>query len=241
MGRLNFSLAYTLSHSIDDSSDRYDINFVDSYDLRRTRASSNFDHRHILNISYVYDLPFFQAAGMRHSLLGGWQISGVTSYSSGMPLSVYNGGFFDNAGVANGTGSGSYVDVIGDPNAKPPVREVAGIAGPLLYNPNAFAAPRGLTFGNAGRNFLRGPSRTNWDIGLFKRFAIHENTGFELRAEAFNVFNHTQWSSIFLGATCYGGPDHSAGDPSCIAASAFLHPTAAHNPRILQLGIKFLF
>ena len=241
LGRLNFSLAYTLSHSIDDSSDGHDINFVDSYDLRRTRASSNFDQRQILNISYVYDLPFFQAAGMRHSLLGGWQISGVTSYSSGMPLSVYNGVFGDNAGVANGTGSGSYVDVIGDPNAKPPVREVAGIPGPLLYNPNAFAAPRGLTFGNAGRNFLRGPSRTNWDIGLFKRFAIHENTGFELRAEAFNVFNHTQWSSIFLGATCYGGPDHSAGDPSCIAASAFLHPTGAHNPRILQLGIKFLY
>jgi hypothetical protein len=147
----------------------------------------------------------------------------------------------DNAGVANGTGSGSFVDVIGDPYSKPPVTEVAGIPGPLLFNPNAFAAPRGLTFGTAGRNFLRSPSRTNFDMGLFKRFAINENTAFEFRAEAFNAFNHTQWSSISLGATCYAGPNNSAGDPSCIAGNTFLHPTAAHNPRILQLGMKFLF
>jgi hypothetical protein len=56
---------------------------------------------------------------------------------------VYNGGFFDNAGVANGPGWGSFVDVIGDPYSKPPVTEVAGIPGPLLFNPNAFVARQG--------------------------------------------------------------------------------------------------
>ena len=63
VGRLNFDLAYTWSHSLDDSSDRYDGNFVDSYNLQRTWASSNFDQRHILNLGYVYDLPFFTQKG----------------------------------------------------------------------------------------------------------------------------------------------------------------------------------
>jgi hypothetical protein len=117
---------------------------------------------------------------------------------------------------------------------------VAGITGPLLFNPGAFAQPQGLTFGNAGRNILRNPSRTNVDTGLFKRFAITESRAFEFRAEAFNVFNHTQWGGVNSGANCYGGPNNSAGDPSCLDSS-FLHPSYAHNPRILQLGMKFLF
>jgi hypothetical protein len=56
-GRSMFTLAYTWSHSMDDSSDRYDGNFLDSYNMSRTRASSNFDQRQILNIGYVLDLP----------------------------------------------------------------------------------------------------------------------------------------------------------------------------------------
>ena len=59
VGRLSLDLAYTWSHSLDDSSDRYDGNFLNSYNLALTRASSNFDQRQILNIGYVYDLPFF--------------------------------------------------------------------------------------------------------------------------------------------------------------------------------------
>jgi hypothetical protein len=241
LGRLDFSLAYTYSHSIDDSSDRFDGNFVDSYNLRGTRASSNFDQKHILNVSYVYDVPFFQSAGLVHRILGGWQISGITAYQTGTPFDVYNAIYPDNAGVANGVGTGSFVDVVGNPYSKPPVTAVAGIPGPLLFNPNAFAAPRGLTFGNAGRNFLRNPTRTKWDTGLFKRFAIKENTAFEFRAEAFNVFNHTQWGGVNSTATCYAGANNSAGDPSCVTGNTFLHPAGAHNPRIMQLGAKFLF
>jgi hypothetical protein len=54
------------------------------------------------------------------------------------------------------------------------------------------------------------------------------------------VFNHTQWSGVNNSASCYGGPNNSAGDPSCLDSS-FLHPSGAHNPRILQLGMKLLF
>lgn len=152
-----------------------------------------------------------------------------------------NGTFGDNAGVGNGVGTGSFPDVIGNTNT-PPVTNVAGIPGPLLYNPGAFAAPTGLTFGDAGRNILRNPSRTNWDVGLFKHFRIKSETrAIEFRAEAFNVLNHTQFSTIDNTASCYAGANNSAGDPSCITGSTFLHPTAAHNPRIMQLGMKFLF
>ncbi len=242
IGRLNVSLAYTWSHSIDDSSDRYDTNFVNSYDLRASRASSNFDQRHLLNISYVYDLPFFTHSGFLHTVLGGWQTSGLITFQTGTPFSVTNGTFGDNAGVGNGIGTGSYVDIVGNPHAAPPVTEVPGIVGPLLYNPGAFAAPTGLTFGDAGRNILNNPSRTNWDAGLFKHFPIKSETrAIEFRAEAFNILNHTQWNGISNGASCYGPANNSAGDPSCVATATFLHPTAAHNPRIMQLGMKFLF
>ena len=249
VGRLQLSLAYTWSHAIDDSSDRSDGSFVNSYNLEGSRASSTFDQRHLLNITYVYDLPFFTSRGMLHSLLGGWQWSGIVTYQSGTPFSVTNSAYGDNAGVGNSLGSGSYVDVIGNAYSKPAVTQVAGILGPLLYNPAAFAEPTGLTFGDAGRNILNSPSRTNFDMGLFKHFAISENRSIEFRAEAFNVFNHTQWlpmningdTSANVSASCYAGPNNSAGDPSCIATQSFLHPPGAHNPRILQLGMKFLF
>ncbi len=238
-GRAQLSLAYTLSHSIDDSSDRGDANFVNSFNLAQTRASSNFDQRHLLNISGIYDLPLFQHTGFLHSALGGWQVSGLLTFQTGTPFSVLNGAY--GPGVGNGVGTGSFVDIIGDPNASPSVREVNGISGPLLYNPAAFAAPRGLTFGDAGRNILRNPSRTNIDMGLFKRFAIHEQRAVEFRAEGFNVLNHTQFKSVNNTASCYAGANNSAGDASCLDGNSFLHPTSAHNPRILQFGAKLIF
>ncbi len=79
-------------------------------------------------------------------------------------------------------------------------------------------------------------------MGLFKLFPIRsESRALQFRAEAFNVFNHTQWNGINAGASCYGGPDNSAGDASCVITQTFLHPSGAHNPRILQLSLKFLF
>src|SRR4029077_18181059 len=242
VGALQFSTAYTYSHSIDNSSDRSDINFVDSYDLASNRASSDFDQRHILNIGYVYDLPSLKGTGTAQKILGGWQLSGITTFKSGTPFSVVKtANFGDNAGVANGVGSGSFADLIGDPKASPRVRFIQGVPGPLLFNPGAYAAPRGLTFGNSGRNSLRRPRRTNFDIALLKHFSISEHIKFEFRAEAFNIFNHTQWDAINNSLNCYVGPSNSAGDPSCIEASNFLHPGSAHRSRVLQLGLKFMF
>jgi len=228
VGSLNLTAAYTYSHSIDDSSDRYDGSFVNAFDPSSNRASSNFDQRHMLNVGYVYDLPFFRKPGLTHSVLGGWQWSGIFAFSTGTPLNVTNGTTYgDNAGVGNGVGTGSYPDVISNPRQNVPDRsQVTGnnYAG-YFYNPNAFVAPTGLTFGNVGRNYLRNPNRTNFDMGLFKHFAIKESMAFEFRAEAFNVFNHTQ----------FGGPDGSLG------SSGFMEIASAHLARVFQLGAKFVF
>jgi hypothetical protein len=238
IGALSFDLAYTWSHSLDDSSDRYDGTFVNSYNLKQTYASSNFDQRQILNIGYVYDLPFFTKTGLSHKLLGGWQISGLTTFQKGTPFSVTDGLF--NAGVGNTTGTGSYLDLTGNPYAVTQ-QNVAGVIGPLLYNPSAFTAPQGLTFGTAQRNVLNNPQRTQFDLGLFKYFHVGESKSFEFRAEGFNIFNHTQFDGINNSTSCFGGSNFSAGDASCLANNNFLRPGGAHNPRILQLGMKFLF
>ena len=84
------------------------------------------------------------------------------------------------------------------------MKHPAGVQGPRLWNSDAFGPPQGLTYGTAGRNILNLPARTNFDMGLFKSFAVHEDMHFEFRAEAFNVFNHTQWSQV-NNNSCYGG------------------------------------
>lgn len=263
VGGLQLSLAYTYSHSIDDSSDYSDSGFVNSYNLNSYRASSNFDQRHVFNIGYVYDLPFFKQPGLMHRILGDWEWSGITTVQSGTPFSVYNAGAgsvpSDNAGVGNFFASGaSYPDLVGNPNSGVVNVPVDGV-GPLMYNPAAFVAPTGLTFGTSTRNLLTNPTRTNFDMALLKHIAVTESKYFEFRAEAFNIFNQTEWAWLGgdagsaadaangSGATgadtigCYGGANNSAGDPSCTTTTGFLHPNAVHNARILQLALKFIF
>ncbi|MGA9528762.1 MAG: carboxypeptidase regulatory-like domain-containing protein [Terriglobales bacterium] len=239
-GGLMLDLAYTYGHSIDNSSDRGDAGFVNSYDWPAYRASSSFDQRHMLNVSYVYDLPFFKQHGPRHTLLGNWEWSGIASFSTGAPFSVFNESTYgDNAGVGNTIGAGSFADIIGDPKANiPPSPGGPQVAG-FLYNPNAYNAPQGLTFGDSGRNSLRNPSRTNFDMALFKSFAVTESKHFEFRAEAFNVFNHTEWLAIYGDAGAAG--NNLSSNTNGYGAPNFFQFLAAHNPRILQLGAKFIF
>lgn len=240
--RSQFTVAYSYSHSLDDSSDRYDNNWLNSYDLRPSWASSNFDEQQVLNVGYVLDLPYLSShKNLVGKVLGGWELSGLTSYHTGTPFSICAGSgnnIIPGPGVGNGIvtcGSDAFVDVVGNPNTTPPQSQVAGVTGPVLYNPTAFAAPVGLTFGNAGRNILRNPSDTNWNMGLFKSFYLTEQTHFEFRAEAFNVFNHTEFSGVNNTLSCYG-----ANGVGC-TTSSFLVPNGAHEPRLLQLGMKFIF
>jgi len=292
-GPLTLGAAYTYSHSIDDASDRSDATFVNSFDLRSNRSSSNFDQRHLLHISYIYDLPlvsFFdhvlhfadadpsnQAANYPghtydpkewsnsravKAILSNWRMSGLVLFETGIPFTVVNNGTptgistLDNGGVANGIGSGSYPDLSGlSPHSTKPFGGTnAKSFGPLLLNPGAFIAPRGLTFGNAGRNDLNNPNRWNVDISLLKYFSLGERVRAEFRAEAFNFFNNTQFRIYdpILGnqaqntVSCYGGSvayySAAGGDGTdCLTGSSFLHPVDAHRPRTIQFALKLVF
>jgi hypothetical protein len=227
IGPLQFSVSYTYSHSIDDASDGGAFNtpsIIDSYNLKSGRGSSDFDVRHNFALSWIYDLPFFRGSGMANKILGGWQYSGIMTTQTGTPFSVTFSGFSDNAGVSNGSGPGTFADLVGDPKANIPATDPG--TPPLLYNPDAFAAPQGLTFGNSGRNSLRNYRTTNFDMALYKHFKLSERTAFEFRTEAFNIFNHTQWSGI-------NNDQASSGD--------FLTPSGAHRARTMQFGAKFIF
>ncbi|MBB5055586.1 hypothetical protein HDF16_000255 [Granulicella aggregans] len=287
---LTLGVAYTYSHSFDNASDRSDATFVNSYDVRANRASSNFDQRHLLHVSYVYQVPLlamwqhfvsninadpdpedatvpdrppsaYANSAVAKQILNGWELSGITLFETGIPFTVINNGSpagistLDNAGVANGQGAGSYPDLIGNPYGRRPTGGTnAQSVGPLLLNPGAFAAPRGLSFGNAGRNSLRNPRRTNSDVSLVKNFAISERYSLQFRSEAFNVFNQTQFRIYdpLLGnqaqntLSCFGpyatGYSGAGGDgTSCLTGSSFLHPVDAHRPRTLQLALKLAF
>lgn len=288
---LVIGLSYTYSHSIDDSSDRSDANFVNSYDLAANKASSDFDQRHSLSLSYIYDVPLqrmlykinhvfdddptnelashqattsasYTPSALSDLFLRDWQLSGITVFQTGTPFSVINGGssggvsVSDNAGVANYFGTGSYADCVGNPYlGTPALGNNPQSFGPLLANPAAFAAPTGLTFGTCGRNSMNNPTRVNFNVSLLKHFKVFGERDLEFRAEAFNVFNHVQfriYDPSHPGNTgnnvigCYGGAStgYSAagGDGvDCLTGNSFLHPVDAHDPRILQFGLKFNF
>jgi hypothetical protein len=281
-GPLTLGISYSYSHSIDDASDRSDPVLVDSYDLRENKASSSFDERHLATVSYVYQLPLKNfprnfvdlveerqpdadappkascCSKLSNEILDGWELSGVTLYASGTPFTVINSAgntgisLTDNAGVSSGLGvAASYPDVV---KSLPSPGNNSQSFGRLIGNPSEFVAPRGLTFGDAGRNFLNNPYRVNFDMALLKHFKVRETGVLEFRAEVFNIFNHTQfrvYDPDNPGSTgnnivsCYAGPLYSAGfkgsAADCVTGASFLHPLDAHRPRTMQFGLKLGF
>jgi hypothetical protein len=283
-GALTTGVSYSYSHSIDDSSDRSDPVLVNSYNLSENRASSNFDERHLLTVNYIYQFSFRNLAhdlldwanqsehpnraadaapsnccgGLKGQLLDGWEFSGITLVHSGTPFTVINTAgntgisVTDNAGVSSNLGiAASYPDVV--KGLGKPANNIQSF-GPVLENPSQFVAPRGLTFGNAGRNFLNNPRRVNFDMALAKHFKVTEAVQLEFRIEAFNIFNHTEfriYDPDNPGSTgnnvisCYAGPAYSAGykgsASDCVTGASFLHPVDAHRPRTLQLALKLAF
>ena len=244
VGSLQVVFAYTYSHSIDDDSDRYDASFVNSYDPSANRGSSNYDQRHMINFAWVWDLPFFKNPGLLNKILGGWQYSGIMAFTTGSPFGVYYP--TDNAGVANGVAdAASYADIVGNPRAGV-VNNASTFAvnsGPLFYNGAAYAAPEALTFGDSGRNSLNNPDYINFNMGLFKHIRVTEGTAFEFRTEAFNIFNHTEWGPI-AGNEGSGANNNSQtpfNNTLAPVTSGFLHASFAHEARVLQFALKFLF
>jgi hypothetical protein len=196
---LAFGLNYTLSKSTDGGSNQRDV-IPNTYDAHNLWGPSEFDARHMVQVFYLYDLPFFRAqANIAGKALGGWQISGVTQFQTGLPCGV--AGTSDYAGVGQdanfGCGAnGQYWIVNGDP-------KIIGSFGAngqwfATKNPDGspiFTAPPAGTF-NVARNIrdiIYQPGFQNWNLGLFKKFAFTERIGLQFRAEAFNFINHPNW------------------------------------------------
>ena len=203
---LMFGVSYTFSKSMDDGSNQRDV-VPDTYDTSMLWGPSEFDARHMLVINYLYELPFFKDRGkLSGKLLGGWQISGITQFQTGLPCSV--AGATDVAGVGLdsnfGCGvNGQYWVVNGDP-------KIIGTFGPnghwfATTNPDGspiFTKPTPGTFNTQRvRNLIYQPGYQNWNLGLFKDFRLGEQKGLQFRAEAFNFINHPNWCG---GSGCSG-------------------------------------
>ncbi len=207
------NVAYTLGKSITDASS-WSEGPMDSYNFKNERGLASYDRRHILVMSYVYPLPFWKEQNAWYKVaFGAWQLSGITTIQSGMPLNLGIQG--DRAGTGTG---GQRPNVIGD-------WTVAEKAVNQWFNPSAFGTPAAGTFGNLGRNVLIGPGTNNWDLSAQKFFRITERTRLEFRAEMFNAPNHLSYWSV---ATTVG-------------ASNFGQVTSAMDPRTFQFALKLVF
>ncbi len=213
---LMLQAAYTWSRELDYTTG--DLNVVsDPYNRAYDYGPGSFNRTQIAIFSYNYDLPFFKNANhaFTHALLGGWSLSGITMFETGTPLNITLA--YDNLGLGGNTTS--------RPNAIGPLTYPGTVS--QWFSPGTFAAPAPLQFGTVGRDAVNGPGRANFNMALFKSFAlpIREGMAIELRLESYNTFNHTQFNGV---QTTYGNAN-------------FGQVTSVYDPRVLQLGAKFLF
>ncbi|HYX00202.1 MAG TPA: carboxypeptidase regulatory-like domain-containing protein [Candidatus Elarobacter sp.] len=199
-GGLQFGVSYTLSKSMDNGSNQRDV-VPDTYDISMLWGPSEFDARHILVFNYLYDLPFFKNhSTLGGKLLGGWQISGVTQFQTGLPCSVAGPTDYTGVGLDSNFGcgqNGQYWVVSGTP-------KIIGTFGAngQWFDTSVFTIPATGTFNTQRvRNLVYQPGFQNWNLGLFKSFPITEKTGLQFRAEAYNFINHPNWCG---GSGCSG-------------------------------------
>jgi len=230
---LYLQVAYTYSKAVDPNAQGNgnggDLNNVTNPYLgwKYNVGPSSYDRANVGFVNFVYELPIFRNTTdkLLKTALGGWRLSGIVNFMSGAPL---------NLGVA-GTNVASVIQNSGNrPNVNGAITYPKTAA--AWFNPAVFSVPTGVgndIYGNVPFNAVRGPGRQNWNLSLFKSFVISEARGsrFELRADAFNAWNHTQ----FHGDVNTGGISVNAG------AGNFGAVTSAFDPREFQLGAKLVF
>jgi hypothetical protein len=224
------SVAYTWAKSTDSKSAAAGIGanesagwqgFLNNHDVARDHGLSSFDVAHRVVASFVWNLPFGKgerfggsASGLKQVLIGGWQMNGIYLWQGGFPISVFAA---DVGGVLDSFGT-NRADIVGDIHS-------GGGTIEEWFNKAAFAQPALGSFGNSGRSILRGPGINNLDFGFFKNFSLPKDATLQFRVEAFNAFNHPQFSTVSQNIT----------------AANFGVVTAARPGRIVQLGAKILW
>jgi hypothetical protein len=217
------NLAYTWSKNMTNSQNEGSTAPQNPYNLRNEYARATLDRRHVLSVNYIYELPFFtRQADFKEKLLGGWQISGITYFFTGLGFSPATSSN-DPAGLGllGSSPSAARPDVICDPNSNAPHTFLQWFNTACFANP-----PAGVNrVGNAGRNTILGPSTTRFDATLAKSIKFSESKSVQLRWEVFNIFNHTNFTTLGLNNTL----------------TSYGTVTGVRDPRNMQLGVKFLF
>jgi hypothetical protein len=218
---LQYGVAYTWSRALGVASG--DSDPLSPYFSPRSRnyGPLAFDRQHSFVLNYMYELPRV-AEKLGVSALkwvtDDWQISGITSFVSGAPLTP---GFAPGSVDYTGSSEGARLDVVGDPYLDPSERNFN-----RNFRTEAFARPVKGSFGNAGMGILRQPGTNNWDVSITKRFPLGaEQRYLQFRGEMFNVWNHTQFSAI----------------DGTLTNATFGAFTAARDPRMIQLSLRLSF
>ncbi|KAA6460987.1 carboxypeptidase regulatory-like domain-containing protein [Acidobacteria bacterium AB60] len=220
---LNLRAYYTLSRTVDPTlggGGGADLSNVSNPYLgwKYDKGPGGYDRTHNGAVNFIYDIPFLQKSSNRllKTALGSWEVSGIVTMTSGLPINPQLTGGQSSNGLPNATNRPDKVSNVTYPHKAN-----------QWFNTAAFAAPAVGTWGNAGFNSLRGPGRDNWNLSLFKSFPLNEDQTrrFEFRAESFNVWNHTQFNAVSNG----------------LGASNFGQVTSAFDPRVFQFGGKFYF
>jgi hypothetical protein len=219
-GGLQLLLGYTYSKSFDDSSG-YGEQF-NPVNPSLSRGLSAFDSTNNFVVSYNYLLPFERLGGPKQ-LTGGWAISGITRFETGLPVTLVETDDNSLLGTAFG---GPIVLPVDTPDKVGPLHIVnpRNSSGHYYFDPTAFASSAIGSEGDARRRFFHGPGINNFDIALVKDTKLSERFNLQFRAEWFNIFNHTQFST-----------------PSGILSGPFAQVTQAAAPRIGQVSLKLDF
>jgi hypothetical protein len=177
-----------------------------------------YDRTHNAAVNFIYDLPIFRHSQnhLLKSTVGGWEVSGIVTMTSGLPINPQLTGGQNTNGLPNAT---NRPDLIGPVSYPHTVAE--------WFSTSSFAAPAVGAWGDAGHDSLRGPGRDNWNLSLFKSFVLSEARGsrLELRVESFNTWNHTEFNQV----------------SNSLGSSNFGQVTSAFDPRVFQLGGKIYF
>ena len=256
---LSFELDYTYAHQIDDSQSSDDVDnnnpSFNPWNLKYDKGSGTLDRRQVFNGNYEYKLPFLlHSSGLTHSLLGGWEVSGTVISETGLPWAGNTspgGGGPDTVGMG-----GDYrirPDITGKPVYTKKVTTVGtgsnAVHGYQWVSSANFSQPQAawwgganMGFGNAGKDAVVGPGRTNFTTALYKSFAFGESAHAELRLDSFNTFNHTQFNAFNSGLNFSLGQGLAADQPSnYTAANNFGFTTGTQDPREFEIGFKVVF
>jgi len=184
-------ISYSFGKALDNIAN---IEFGDNLPtVPNVKGRSSFDRRHQFVGNFIYELPSPQR-GVWVAVLGGWQVAGIVSFRSGPPMIIRQ--------LNDPSGSGgtyeSFPDLIGPFRRFNPrqVRTFSGVTGNFYFDPTVFREVPPTRQGTLGRNVFSGPGINNWDLALLKRTRLSERLQLELRLEASNVFNHTQFNGV---------------------------------------------